>query len=531
MTHMRTAVVLLGVLALAATACGGPGGGADAAGGTLADGKTFTLGLGSDPGNLDPHMSVLSVTNQVNRFLYDSLLELGPDGKPVPSLAEKWDATTTTASFTLRPGITCADGAPLTAADVAANIVFVGDPANKSPYAGLTIAPGTKATADEATRTITVTSGAPDAFLLRNTGSLPIVCGKGLADRKLLATGGAGTGMFAVSEVVPNDHYTFTRRKDYTWGPGDWKAQQPGLPDKVVARVVPNTSTAANLLLSGELNAGAINGPDRQRLEGRKLFHADFLAPLGEIFYNQAAGRPGQDESVRRALTQALDLAQLGKVLTNGTGKPSQSLVTADPKACSGDTVTGHLPNHDPAAAAAALDAAGWQAGPDGVRVKGGKRLALTVLYGTQLGPTMAPTAELAQQTWKTLGAEVTLKAVDSPGLSQVLFGTGEWEVSLGPLGLTLPSQLVPFVSGPAAPDGTNFGHIANPEYEQGVKQAATMSGAASCPSWEAAETALVKRVDVVPYVDSVVPIYASGARFDVSQGSVSPSSIRMYAR
>ena len=531
MTRTRTAGVVLGVLALAATACGGSGSGPGSGDGTPVDGKTFSLGIGSDPGTIDPHMTVFSVAIQLDLFLYDSLLGQSADGKPVAGLAEKWDAgTTTTASFTLRPGVTCSDGAPLTAADVAANVNFIGDPANKSPIAGLYIAPGTKATADEATRTITVTSGKPDAFLLRNIGGVPIACAKGLADRKLLAKGESGTGMFAISEVVPNDHYTLTRRKDYTWGPGDWKAET-GLPDKVVVRVIPNTTTATNLLLSGELNAAAINGPDRQRLEGRKLFHADYLAPLGEIFYNQATGRPGQDEAVRRALTQGLDLSQLGKVLTAGAGKPSQGMITAEPKVCTGDTVTGNLPAHDPATAASALDAAGWKKGADGVRAKDGKRLTLTVLYGTQLGPTMAPTAELLQQMWKSLGAEVTLKGVDSPGLNQALFGTGEWEVSLGPVGFALPSQLVPFVSGPAAPDGTNFAHIANPGYDQAVQQAASKPGEASCPDWNAAETALIKRVDAVPYFDSVVPTYGSGAKFTFSQGSLVPSSIRMLAK
>lgn len=528
MTRIRTAGVVLGVLALTATACGGSGsaGGGD---GTPVDGKTFSMGVGSDPGSLDPHMTVLSVALQVDRFLYDTLLNLDDAGKPVAGLAAKWEASTTTASFTLRQGLTCADGTPLTAADVAANINFIGDPANKSPIAGLYIAPGTKATADAA-GTITVTSGKPDAFLARNVGGVPIACAKGLADRKLLAKGEAGTGMFTVAESVPNDHYTFTRRKDYAWGPGDWKAE-PGLPDKVVVRVIPNTTTATNLLLSGELNAAQINGPDRQRLDGRKLFHVDFTAPMGEVFYNQAAGRPGQDEAVRRALTQALDLPQLGKVLTSGAGRPSQGMITNEPEVCPGDTVTGNLPAHDPAAAAAALDAAGWKKGADGVRAKDGKKLSLTVLYGTQLGPTMAPTAELVQQTWKSLGADVALKAVDSPGLSQVLFGTGEWEVSLGPVGFSLPSQLVPFVSGPAAPDGTNFAHIANPGYEQGVQQAATKPGDASCADWNAAETALIKRVDAVPYFDSVVPTYASGAKFAFSQGSLTPSSIRMLAK
>ncbi len=529
MTRTRTAGVVLGVLALTATACGGSGGGAAAGDGTPVDGKTFSLGVGSDPGSLDPHMTVLSVALQVDRFLYDTLLNLDDSGKPVAGLAAKWEASTTTASFTLRQGLTCADGSPLTAADVAANINFIGDPANKSPIAGLYIAPGTKATADAA-GTISVTSGKPDAFLARNVGGVPIACAKGLADRKLLAKGEAGTGMFTVSEAVPNDHYTFTRRKDYTWGPGDWKAET-GLPEKVVVRVIPNTTTATNLLLSGELNAAQINGPDRQRLEARKLFHTDFTAPMGEIFYNQAAGRPGEDEAVRRALTQALDLPQLGKVLTNDAGRPSKGMITNEPAVCPGDTVTGNLPAHDPAAAASALDAAGWTKGADGVRAKGGKKLSLTVLYGTQLGPTMAPTAELVQQQWKSLGAEVTLKAVDSPGLSQVLFGTGEWEVSLGPVGFSLPSQLVPFVSGPAAPDGTNFAHVANPGYDQAAQQAATKPGDASCADWNAAETALIKRVDAVPYFDSVVPFYASGAKFALSQGSLTPTSIRMFAK
>jgi peptide/nickel transport system substrate-binding protein len=63
MTTTRTAVVLLGGLALAATACSGPGD-AGAASQTPVDGATFGLAIASDPGNLDPHMSVLSVTGR-----------------------------------------------------------------------------------------------------------------------------------------------------------------------------------------------------------------------------------------------------------------------------------------------------------------------------------------------------------------------------------------------------------------------------------------------------------------------------------
>ena len=56
--------------------------------------------------------------------------------------------------------------------------------------------------------------------------------------------------MFKMTEAVPGDHYTLDRRKDYAWGPGDWKSDQDGLPDKVTIRVVANETTSANLLLS-----------------------------------------------------------------------------------------------------------------------------------------------------------------------------------------------------------------------------------------------------------------------------------------
>ncbi|MYZ37327.1 ABC transporter substrate-binding protein [Streptomyces sp. SID4917] len=523
---------MAGAVVLTASACGGPGGsqGPDADK-ELVNGKTFSQALTSDPGTLDPHMTVLSAALQADAYLYDSLLGLAQDGRPVAGLAEKWEATTATATFTLRPGITCADGTPLTAGDVAANINFVGDPANKSPRAGLSIAPGTKATADGATRTVTVTSGAPDAFLLRNTGSLPIVCAAGLKNRSLLAKGGAGTGMFTLTEAVANDHYTLTRRKDRTWGPGAGKADERGLPDKVVLRVISNATTASNLLLSGQLNAAQVYGPDQKRLTAQKLFHADYSVVWGEIFFNQAPGRAGKDEEVRRALTQALDLPEVGKVLTSGSGQAATGLITAEPRACSGDSVTGNVPAHDIGAAKAALDAAGWRAGPDGVRVKDGKRLALTVIYGSVLGPTAAPAAELVQQMWKEIGADVTLKAVDGPGVSQTLFGTGDWDVSLAPMGFSLPSQAVPFLSGRTPPDGTNFAHMANAEYTAQVREAAGLAGEASCPAWLAAEKALFKKLDVVPFVNTVTPIFGSDARFELSEGSILPSTIRMYAR
>lgn len=526
MRPARTVVCLLGVGALALTGCST--GGAAGSGGTLADGKTFTMSVATDPGNLDPTLTTLSVTRGVDRFLYSRLVEVQNDGSVQAGLAAKWTANTRTATFTLRRGLTCDDGSPLTAKDVADNISYLGDAKNKSPLTGLWVMPGTKATANEASHTVTVTSGSPDPFLLLNIGSVSIVCGKGLHDPKLLAKGGAGTGMFKISEVVPNDHYTLTRRKAFTWGPGDWNPKQKGLPDKVVVKVIPNETTAANLMLSGELNAVSVNGPDQQRLSAQKLFHADVRAPLGQLFFNQAAGRATKDEAVRKALVQALDLPRVGKVLTDGHGKTATGLVTVTPDPCRADTVQGNVPGFDAAAAKAGLTAAGWTVGPGGTRVKDGKKLSLTVLYQTGIGSTAAAAAELVQQTWHKLGVDVKLKAIDSTGLNEVLFSSGNWDVSMSPITIGLPSTIVPFVSGAVPPKGTNFSHIDNADYTKHVQQAMTMAGNKGCGDWAAAEKSLYQHVDVVSYVDSMVPTFGKNAKF-VSNDGIDPASIRMY--
>ncbi|BCJ74755.1 peptide ABC transporter substrate-binding protein [Catellatospora sp. IY07-71] len=521
-------VTAAGALALTLAACGGTDN--PTGGDSFADGKTFTLVLSSDPGTLDPHFTSISVAGQVDRFLYDSLLNLDEKGAAVAGLAEKWESTTTTAKYTLRKGVTCADGTPLTATDVAANITFVGDPKNASTRLGVYVPPGATAVGDDAAGTVTVTSPAPDPFLDRNVGSLHIVCKKGMAARDTLKQGSDGTGMYTMTEAVTGDHYTLTRRKEYAWGPGDWKADQRGLPDKVVLRVVGNETTTVNLLLSGEVNAAIVVGPDRQRLQAAKLHERPTVAPLGELWFNQKAGMPGADEAVRRALTQALNLDQLGQVVSSGSGKRSTGLVSLGGPCGDGNAVS-LLPAFDANAAKAGLDAAGWTAGADGVRVKDGKKLAVLFYFPTSVGPGMQAGAELLQKEWSALGVEVTLKAVTDAEIGQlVVGGQGAWQAAFLPLGVPVPTALVAFLSGPNPPNGVNLASVNNAEYAALAKEAAGVPGTQGCPKWTAAEDALFKKVDIVPFVDSSIPTFGKGATFELSQGAVIPGSIRMLA-
>ena len=475
-------------------------------------GQSATFLLPSDPGSLDPQQTALSVTYQADLFLYDSLISFAPSGAPESNLATKWSGTTTTASYTLKKGVTCSDGSALTASTVAANINYIGNVKNASARVGIWVPPGATATGDDATGVVTVKSPVPDPFLVTDVGSTEIVCGNGMKDRSTLKEGADGTGMYTLTSAVPGSSYTLTLRKDYTWGPDGVTSSTAGLPATVNLKVVANMTTAANELLAGQANLGEVIGSDASRVSS--LYSQSIYAPLGELWFNEKAGSPTASLAVRKALTQALQLNQLGQVLTAGTGKPSTGLVEPSQTPCKGNTIGQNLPAYDAAAAKSALS---------------GQKLSIAVYYPTSLGTGATGAATLLQQTWSQLGVSVSLHAITDAQIStDIVAGQAGWNVAVLPLGITSPNQLVPFVSGATPPKGTNFGYINNPTYTADVTKASAIAGPAGCSDWNAAETALFKNVDLVPFVNSAISEYAKGATFQFTQDMVNPASIRM---
>jgi peptide/nickel transport system substrate-binding protein len=359
---------------------------------------------------------------------------------------------------------------------------------------------------------VTVTSKVPDPFLVTDVGSTEIVCGNGMKNRSILKNGADGTGPYTLTSAVPGSSYTLTLRKDYTWGPAGVTSSTAGLPATVTLKVTSNMTTGANELLAGQANIGEIIGSDASRLGS--LYSKVIYAPLGELWFNEKAGSATASLAVRKALTQALQLNQLGQVLTAGTGKPATALVEQSQTPCKGNTIGASLPAYDAAAAKSALS---------------GQKLSLAVYYPTSLGTGATGAATLLQQTWSQLGVNVSLHAItDAQVSSDIVGGTAAWNVIILPLGLTSPQQLVPFVSGPTPPKGTDFAYINNPAYTADVTKASGIAGTAGCPDWNAAETALFKNVDLVPFVNSAITWYAKGATFEFTGDMISPTSIRM---
>jgi peptide/nickel transport system substrate-binding protein len=473
---------------------------------------TVKMAIAGDPGKLDPLQTVGAEAQQVAEFSYDTLVHQLPGGKIVSGLAKKWKVLSQTkARFTLRSGVTCADRTKLTASTVKQNFDYIANKANASPLS-VYVPNGTTTVANNKKRTVTVTFPSPDPFPIQGVGAVHIVCSKGLTNQGSLLNGADGSGPYKLVKVSPGSQYTLALRKGYTWGPGGKTSK--GMPAKVVLQVVTNETTAANELLTGEVNIATVGGADRTRLEKAKLFKRVVAAEPGLLWFNETKGHATSNVTVRKGIVEALQTGQLGKVFTSGDGVLMKQLTLPSFTPCSGNSVKGNVPAHNLAKAQKALSG----------------HPSLKLLYATDGGPGSPAAMALAQQQLNAAGDNnVTLDGVTGNNLLGVLFGGGDWDVALVPLGVSAPAQLVPFLSGATpAKGGDNFAAIHNVTYLNQTAAAVKASGAKSCTNWLAAEKAIFTHADLVPTMWSTLPTFAKGVKFSLGDQGVAPTSLRL---
>lgn len=521
-----TAASLLGV-ALLASACTG-GGSTGSSTSTSADPSkyatdgTFTYAFPSDPGNLDPLQAVANVALAFNQFTYDRLVSFDKKGKAQSNLAAKWTADATKASFTLAKGITCSDGSPLTATDVKASLDYVADPKNASPLLSLGVPAGITTTADDAAGTVDVTSPSANSFLLDNLAIVPIVCKKGTADRSTLKQSSDGTGPYTITEAVPDDHYTLTRRKGYTWGINGGTTAEKGLPAKVVIQIVKNESTQANLMVTGKINAAAVAGPDSARLEKTSgVTSTNTPAVSGEVWFNHREGHGTANADVRKALVMALDRTEVANIATGGKGKPMTAQALVEPAGCQYDAATSSVPKKDVAGAKKLIASSG---------VDVSKPLTLLSTTGNT---DIDAAVELMTKQWKSeLGLTVTSKPLAATDFTTALFSSDSWDLAWAPLNLSTPAQALGFFSGgspldTAAP-GSNFSSIDNKDYVAAATEAGKTVGKPGCDLWQKGEEALYSAADLYPVSQTPTPFFVRGAQVTTVGGTVDPTSIRV---
>jgi peptide/nickel transport system substrate-binding protein len=488
---------------------------------------TFRIALASDPGAVTPYKTTLGAARHVFAFGYDTLIAQTAEGKTVPNLAESWEVEPDSVTFTLREGILCYDGSELKASDVAADFDYIKAPETVSPWRSLTVPMEYEVSADDSARTFTITTAQPFGMLLRGAGSLAIVCPAARDTPDDAAHAYLGTGPYQVTEYVEGDHYTLEKRPEYNWGPDGATTEE--MPKTVVISFVKNESTAASQLITGEVNAIQLTGPDMDRVEAlpdvEKVSSPAIVAELG---FNVAEGRVLGDVAVRKALAAALDREQVTAITTDGRGKVATNLIAEVPVLCPADETTGVLPDFDVAAAEELLDEAGWVKGGDGTRSKDGQPLELHAIYKSdtaQPGVTM----EYIAEQWKAIGVVTDLTAVTNTAFSETMYGTLDYDVSFSGLNVEMPFMLTPFHGGKTPKEGgRNSASTQNEEFDRLSAEALAAEGDA-CDLWVEAHKALISTVDAFPLSEGDRPYFVRGGTLDGVGLFTVPTSYRVY--
>jgi oligopeptide transport system substrate-binding protein len=105
-------------------------------GNELAAEQVLHWGNGAEPQGLDPHKSEGVPSSNIQRDLFDGLINEAPNGDLVPGGAESWElnADGTVYTFRLRPNARWSNGDPVTAEDYAFGLRRSADPATGSRY-------------------------------------------------------------------------------------------------------------------------------------------------------------------------------------------------------------------------------------------------------------------------------------------------------------------------------------------------------------------------------------------------------------
>jgi len=173
-------------------------------------------------------------------------------------------------------------------------------------------------------------------------------------------------------------------------------------------RIIPNADTLFAALQTHEIDVDVDSVTETQigRLPLLTGYTAQrqLVANYRHLTFN--CRRPAlADVRVRRAIAQAIDWDRLNATVFHGYNVRATSDIL--PTSWAAPSIPPY--RYDPAAARELLDAAGWRAAPDGVRRRGGARLALDVSTTTAKPANVQAEVQM-QQALRAVGIELGIK-------------------------------------------------------------------------------------------------------------------------
>jgi peptide/nickel transport system substrate-binding protein len=445
------------------------------------EGGVLVQGGSQNVSTLLPVVTQDGPSTVVQGFIFESLVSVHPDTlEPIGLLAESWDVNEDASVYTfhLRDDISWSDGEPFTAEDVEFTYLTYMNPDTGSPnVSNISAQIDSVDVLEPLTVRFILTGTFPDfAVDIMVFNIIAKHIWEDIDPAAMQHDPGAtgtdpsrvvGTGPFMVDEWVTGDHLTLVRNENY------WRGA-PAL-DTFIFKVLPDDATAVNQLKTGEIDWGGVPPSAVREFDGNQDVAVIDFPTLEFTFYglnlNASKTTLFQDVEVRQALLYALDREAMLDSILFGYGEVAVGTIPTMSWAYNPDGIELKYP-YDPEMAKQLLDDAGWNEGADGVREKGGQRLAFTIY--TNAGDQVRESyLTVLQEYWAEIGVEMTPQFEPFPVLIERLTETSDFEAFL--VGFTWGAavdQSIMFTCDAVGGNGFNFTSYCNPEVDAILSEA-----------------------------------------------------------
>jgi peptide/nickel transport system substrate-binding protein len=334
---------------------------------------------------LDAHNCRFAPQARILRSIYDNLVVLQDDQSVAPWLATSWEISPDRRQYTfnLRQDVTFHDGTKFDAAAVKANFDRILNPANAlqslpeiGTYSGATVLSPYQ---------VRLEFSAPFEAFLHNLSATGLAIVSPAAVQKygkVFGQNPVGTGPFKFVSLTPGQEIRLAKNLDYQWAPANAAHAGPAYLDTLTFTNVPEQLTRVAALQSGQVQGADLipsqnitqfkSDPDFQFLQ-KEMLDTNYALTLN------VDKAPWDDVDIRKAVRLSLNIDEIVRIIYLGTIERAWSPLSPNLFGSAERDLRGSWAP-DPAQARAILDAKGWVAGSDGIRIKNGQRLAISFL-------------------------------------------------------------------------------------------------------------------------------------------------------
>src|SRR2546421_4384566 len=279
-------------------------------------GTTLISAQTTEATGLDPSLVPALSRSRRSPLMYNQLVRFEPDMTLVPELAESWQTSldSITWTFKLPQGVKFHDGQEFTSADVK----FWFDRLLEKSQAGRSDFNAVDKVEPAGKYAVKFVTKEPFAALTAALGGFWgfIVSEAGVTKHGDLNKAAVGTGPFILEDWKVEQQMVFKRNPNY------WKKGAPHL-DRLILRVIPDEANIVAALRTGQIHHAFIeDNKNYNLLKDEKALTGYRSSRLGYDFLNINASRgPLKDVRVRQAISYAVDRAQILRVAASGFGR------------------------------------------------------------------------------------------------------------------------------------------------------------------------------------------------------------------